>query len=183
MLSKVDSSTFSRIVGAVRLDRDAFGEIDADSGAQRYAIAIVILAGLANGVANAWTSEQGWAAILLGVVGSVIAWALFSGVSFAVAQGVLPGEATLGESTGGGVFRVVGFAQAPNILGIAAAIGALGLLVSFLGLLWMVVCSIVGISVALRVSTGRALAIGLIAGFITLILISLFIALWTGLFF
>jgi hypothetical protein len=175
-------SIFRRVIGTVRLDDSAVADIERDQNATWQAVVVVALAGVANAVGVVLTGDIGYIGIVTGIGGGFLTWALYSGLAYILGAGILPGEATEAEATARGVFRTVGFAHAPNMLGIAIVIGTIGQIASFLGLLWMFVCAIFVLRVALRVTTARAFAIGLISWAITLVITSVAINLFDAVF-
>lgn len=165
-----------RAWGTMRLDLPTIEAIERDDGATVQAVVLVALVGLANGIGVWQTEEIGALGFVTGPAGNVIGWLVFAGVAYAVGTGVLPGEGTEVEASAGGVVRTVGFAQAPNVLGVAVVIGTLGQVLSFAGLVWTLVCGIAALRVALRVTVGRAIAIGVIAGVATLVAATIFVS-------
>jgi hypothetical protein len=172
----------SRILGTLRLNGTVIAEIERDEDATVQAVILVALAGIANGIGVVVTNEIGYLGFVTALGGGFLAWVIFSAAAFFIGAGIMPGDRTELEATSRGVFRTVGFAQAPNILGIAVIIGLVGEIISFGGLLWTLVCGIVALRVALRVSTARAVVIGVIAGVITLIVTGIVTGLFEALF-
>ncbi len=173
MSAEVLGTIPSRFAGVLRLDRDAFAGIDADHRALYQAAAVVVLAGVANGLSIAVNQGTGAAGVALATAGNLAAWGVFAGLVYVVGVGILPGEGTEIEATSAGVYRTIGYAQAPNLLAIVGVIGTLGQIIALAGLVWMFICAIVAASVSLRVETHRALLIAVIAAIPTLILLSI----------
>jgi hypothetical protein len=178
------TSLLVRVLGAISLDRARYAEIDRDPSATWQAGAIVTIVGLANGAGVFVTGDLGAVAFVSAFLGNILAWLVFAGFAYVVGVSVLPGDTTEIEATATGVRRALGFAQAPNVLGAAPfVIGAFaGALLVFAGFLWVIVCGIVSLSVSLRVSSARAVAIALVAAIPTLIVLGLFIALFDAFF-
>lgn len=175
-------SLFPRILGTLRLDNSTFREIERDDGATVQAVSVVALAGLANAIGVIVTDGIGYLGFVTGVGGGFLAWLVFAGSAMIIGIGILPDERTELEATAGGVLRTTGFAQAPNILGIAVVIGLIGEIVSLGGLLWTLVCGIVALRIALHTSTARAVVVGIISGVITLIVTGIALGIFDALF-
>jgi hypothetical protein len=169
-------STPNRVIGTLLLNRDTISRIDADQTAMPQAIGVVLVAGIANGIGVALTEPVGYLDLVTATLGNLVAWILFATIAYAVGVGIMHGDSTEAQTEMSGVLRTIGFAQAPNVLGVAVVIGSLGQLISFLGLMWVLVCGIAALGVSLRVSTGRAIAIGLIAGIVTLLVVGILLS-------
>jgi hypothetical protein len=147
-----------RVLGAVRLEPHAWDEVVADAGALGQAALVVAAAAAA--AAFAAGSHEGRAAALESGLGSLVSWLGFSGLLWAVANWF---RHPLGF---GAALRVVGFAMAPLVLVVLAAIpvdvvqGVVRLVAFalFLGAL------VAGTRQALRVETARAALVCLTAG-------------------
>jgi hypothetical protein len=163
----------ARAAGTAWLDRAVVSSIERDPTAMYQAVTIVVLAGLANGTSIAVNQGTGTTGVALALFGNILAWIVFAGLVYVIGSAVLPGDSTQIEASRSGVFQTIGFAQTPNLLAIAGALGVLGQVIAFTGLIWMFICAVVAASVSLRVSTARALLIALIAGIITLMALSL----------
>ena len=177
METNLAATLVPRVLGTLRLDLPTLEDVERDERAGIQAAVVVLLVGVANGVGVAQTEDIGNLGLLTGPAGNILGWLVFAGVAYVVGTGLLPGEGTEVESSPGGVVRTVGFAQAPNILGIAVVVGAFGQLLAAAGLAWSLICGIAALRVALRVTLGRAIPIRIIAGAATLVAASLFVAL------
>ena len=162
-----------RSIGTARLDPGAISSIESDENAGWSAAVVVGITGLANGLALSQSTDLGYLAIVTAFAGNYVAWLVFGTLVFLIGVGVLPGESTQAEATPGGVLRPLGFATAPNILGVAGVFGITGQVLGLIGLIWMAVCGFVVIRVTLRVTRGRALAIWAISSVLTIMLLNI----------
>ncbi|HMM41872.1 MAG TPA: hypothetical protein PKA95_08220 [Thermomicrobiales bacterium] len=76
-------------------------------------------------------------------------------------------------ATPGELLRTLGFAQAPGVLSVFGLLGVFGAPIVLIGSIWGIVTAIVALKTSLEMSTGRAIAVGIIAGIASLILVAL----------
>ena len=152
-------SLVERMIGVMRLDKPTFEAIEADQSAIPQAATVVLIAAVASGIGS--IGDAGIAGLLIGLVMAPIGWALFSGMAYLIGTKVLAGPETKADV--GEVLRTLGFAQAPGIIMAVAFIPVLGILFSLVSSIWALITAIIALKVSLEVSTGRAIAIGLLA--------------------
>jgi hypothetical protein len=163
-----------RIMGVLTLKAPVFRQIAEDQSATTTAAIIVAVVSLISGVVGAVvissigdqlpqtpggltaTNPIGYAiqTILLGFIG----WGVGSFVMGLVAN-MLGGKTNTGE-----MLRVFGYASIFNLLGIIPCLG-------FIGWILGIIATVLGIREAAEVSTGKAIAIGII-GFIAILIVS-----------
>ena len=168
-LAVMNQSVFSqtlveRAMGILQLDDATYESIEHDSNATTQAAAIVVVVGIASGIGAIRDSA---ANILLGPIGQVISWLIVSALIYFVGTKMIPSGST--EADLGQVLRLVGFAMVPQVANIFGFIPYLGALIAFVASIWGLVCLIKAIKHALEMSTGRAIATGIIASLIALI--------------
>ncbi|MCL4304245.1 MAG: YIP1 family protein [Anaerolineae bacterium] len=119
---------FERIMGVFKLNPNTFEEIEHDQSATGQAAIIVAIVALLNGLGggiSASMNPQGggnfFLSFILFFVWAFIGWAIWSGVTYLVGTSLFGGKADMGE-----MLRVIGFAQAPQVLGIIPCIGIIG---------------------------------------------------------
>lgn len=163
--------TFSeRAIGAAKLDVRAFEEIEADRGATKQALAVVVLSSLAAGIGLSFGPFD--APILGRIVVALIAWVFWAVLTYLIGTRLMPEPQTSADI--GEMLRTIGFAAAPGILRIFGPVPIVGGLVYLAATVWMLVAMVVAIRQALDYkSSGRAVAVCLIAGFIAVVLVSL----------
>jgi hypothetical protein len=152
-----------RLVGAARLHVDTYEEVEADAGATMQAALVVALVSAATAIGRARADVD---AILIGIVGTLASWLIWSGITYLIGDKFLGGTATWGE-----LLRTIGFAQAPGMLFVLAAIPGLTDPVLVAVRLWIFVAVIIAIRQALDFSTGRAILTALF-GFVVLLAIA-----------
>jgi hypothetical protein len=148
------SSLVDRMIGAATLDVPTYEEVEADTEATGQAAVVVALAAVASAVGSV---EGGAVTIFGALVAGLLGWVLWAGVTYLIGDKLLGGTATWGE-----LLRTLGFAQAPGLLYVLAALPLVGGLVRLAVMLWLLVAGIVAIRQALDFTTGRAVATALL---------------------
>ena len=161
-------SIVDRMRGAAMFDVPTYEEVEHDTSATGQAAIVVVLAALAAGIGNVFRGGPG---ILGGIVGSLLGWVAWSGITYFVGTRVFKGTATWGE-----LARTLGFAQAPGLLMIAAIVPLLGWVVRIVVGLWMLGTGIVAIRQALDIDTGKAVMTALV-GWLAMVAVSMVLAL------
>jgi hypothetical protein len=169
------------MIGAAKLDVQTYESIEHDESATTQALTVVIIAAIAGGIGAITESDSPILGLVGGVVGGIVGWILFSAVAYFVGTKLLPGKDT--SATIGQLLRTMGFAQVPGILSVFGILGAIGGIFVFIGSIWGLVTAIVGLRQALDISTGRAIAVGIVAAIasaivLAIILIPFGIAAW-----
>ncbi|MFC1662150.1 YIP1 family protein [Gemmatimonadota bacterium] len=138
-----------RMIGAASLSVDTFEEVEADETATGQAAVVVAMVAVAAAIG---TSGQGFGAALLSPLAALLGWVVWAGVTFFIGTKLFGGTATWGE-----LLRTLGFASAPGILLLVAALPLVGFFVNLLVPLWMLVAGIIAIRQALDFTTGKAI--------------------------
>ena len=145
-----------RIIGVLKLDANVYEEIEADENATTQAeivVAVVeIVGGLIGGGISAAMGGSFLGSFLSQLLSAFIGWLIWSGVTYFVGTSLFGGKATMGE-----MLRVLGFAQAPGILGIIPVCG------SFVGWVWTLACTFIAIRQGLDLDNSKAAMTAVIA--------------------
>jgi hypothetical protein len=160
-------SIVDRMRGAATLDVATYEEVEHDTTATGQAAVVVILAAIASGIG---ALGRGGAGVLTVLVGAVLGWMLWAGITYAIGTRVFGGTATWGE-----LLRTLGFAQAPGVLLVLGIIPVLGWLVRVVVSIWLLATAFVAIRQALDVDTGKALltaAVGWLAWWVVYMVIA-----------
>ena len=162
----------NRVIGVLKLDVNTYEEIEADESATAQAAIVVtivaVIGGLIGGGISAATGGSFLGSFLSQLLGAYISWGVWSVVTYFVGTSLFGGKSTIGE-----MLRVLGFAQAPGILGIIPVCG------SFVGWIWTLVCTFIAIRHGLDLDNGKAAmtaVIAFIAVFIASLIIGAFLA-------
>ncbi len=146
-----------RILGVFRLNPATFEEIENDPSATSQAAIVVaivaLLSALGSGIAGIGSGRfiSGFFGTL---VWTFIAWIIWSAVSWFVGTSLFGGKATLSE-----MMRVIGFAYAPQALGIIPCIGGI------IGGIWSLIASFIAIRQGLDLDNMKTL-LTVLVGFV-----------------
>lgn len=160
-------SIVDRMKGAALLDVDTYEEVEADSTATGQAAGVVAIVAVAQALG---ASGLGVGAMIMGLVGALLGWLIWSGVTYLIGDKLLGGTATWGE-----LLRTIGFAQTPGILIILAAIPILGWGVRFVVGIWVLVAGVLAIRQACDFGTGKAILTAVL-GWLAIVIPSALIA-------
>ena len=141
-------SMSERMIGAALLDVATYEEVEADSTATGQAAGVVAIAAVASAIGSIGAGGPG---IFGGLVGALVGWLLWSGLTYLIGDKLMGGTATWGE-----LLRTIGFAQAPGIFLALAIVPILGWLVALAVGIWLLITGIVAIRQALDIGTGKA---------------------------
>ncbi len=155
-----DRSLVDRAIGAARLDIPTYEEVEADRNATGQAAVVVAVSAVCSAIGSIGEGTNG---ILGALIGGIIGWLIWSGVTYLIGTMLFGGTADWGE-----LLRTLGFAQAPGVLYILGIIPFLGVLVKFAVAIWILVAGIIAIRQALDISTGKAVLTAIV-GWLALI--------------
>ncbi|MBI4506689.1 MAG: YIP1 family protein [Chloroflexi bacterium] len=172
-MQPASASLTDRMLRAARLDVRLYEEVEAEVGATRQALWVVIIAALADGLGTALGGAllgRGapgiFGGLVVGAAGAVVGWIVWSYLTYWIGTRFFEGRATPGE-----LLRTIGFAQSPRVLNVASFVPLLGGLVQVAVALWLLVAGIVAIRQALDVSTGKAIATA-VGGWLAMLVVS-----------
>ena len=168
------ASFTERLLGAATLNVHTYEEVEADTTAMGQAIGVVILSSLAAGIGNIGHGGPG---ILAAVVGALLGWLIWAGLTYLIGTRLLPEPRT--RANWSQLLRTTGFAAAPGIVRVLGIIPLLGWLALGIASLWMLAAFVVAVRQALDyTSTGRAVGvclIGWVANGVIFLLLRLFV--------
>jgi hypothetical protein len=146
---------FNRIMGVFKLDVNTFEEIEHDESATGQAALVVALVALLAGVGSGLGARIGngdfLTSFIFTLIWAFVGWFLWSAVSYFVGTSLFGGKATLNE-----MLRVIGFAQAPQLLGIIPCLGGL------VGAIWALIAGFIAIRQGLDLDNTKAFLTALI---------------------
>ncbi len=150
-------SLIDRMVGVSTLKPAVFSDIRRDVDATTQALAVVAIAAIAAGIGAIGSDQPG---IIWQVVMAVVGWVVFSLVAFFIGSifASKTESITLGQ-----VLRLIGFAQAPKVLGALAFIPLIGVIAGFFAAIWFLIVAIYALREAFNVPTGTAAGIGVLS--------------------
>jgi hypothetical protein len=160
-------------MGVFKLESATFEDIEHDPAATSQAAIVVLIVAFVLAVGTGFAglvNGQGYLPNFLSTfLGSLVGWVLISAILYFVGTTFFKGDATLGE-----MLRVVGFAYAPQILGVIPCLGW------FIGLIWTLAALLVATRQGLDISTGKAFVTIIIAGIAYLIVTLVFATIFGG---
>lgn len=152
-----------RLLAALALDSRLYEEVEADRGATLQAAVVVVLAAAAAGIGEAGIGDGAPRVMAVVAMVSLLAWAAWALVIYALGTGVLPERNTAADP--GQLLRTLGFAAAPGLFRAFEVFGQTRWFVLPLTSIWMVLAMVVAIRQALDyTSTARAVALSLLGG-------------------
>ena len=158
----------------MKLDPNAFEDVERDSTAIGQSVGVIALAAVAAGIGSIYAG--GLTGIVSMTIMSVIGFLIWSLIVWLVGTKVLPEPATKADFPE--TFRVLGFSAAPGlasvltIVGIVPLIGWLfALLISLVIWLWQIAAMVIAVRQVLDYSTtGKAIVVVLIGFVINLVI-------------
>lgn len=149
---------FNRMIRAAKLDVAFYNEVEADTSLNQEALMVVIITAVASGVGSfigGILLGQGIGGALIGlvfgIVMGIVGYYIWAYLTQFIGTRLFQGTADVGE-----LLRTLGYATAPQILGIFALIPCAGSLVALVGALWSLVAGVVAVREALDLDTGKA---------------------------
>ena len=145
-----------RAMRAIRGEAALFEEVEKDPAATTEALIIVAVTAVSLGIGSAagamvmGAPGGGVVRLLVGVIGALVGWAVFSFVTYFIGTKFFGADATWEE-----VLRTLGYAYTPMVVGIVGIIPIIGGLIILIAALWTLYLAFVAIRSALDVDTGK----------------------------
>jgi hypothetical protein len=169
---QLSSSSFvDRVIGALRLDPTIYEEVEHDTDATWQAALVVAVATIFSGVGSSGGNTGG---LIGGVLAALVFWAIFALFAYVVGAYLLKGPQT--SATFGEVLRTLGFSYAPSLVAILGLIPSIGFLFTFIAAIWSLIASVIALRQAFEVSTGRAVAIVVVAFLAMFVVVAIIVA-------
>ena len=163
---------FERIIGVFKLDVNTFEEIEHDPGATGQAATIVgivaLLAAVGSGFGAAFGDGNFLSSFLSTLIWTFIGWIVWSGITYVVGTSLFGGVADMGE-----MLRVIGFAYAPQILGVIPCTGWL------VGTIWSLIAGFVAVRQGLDLDNVKAF-LTIVVGFLVYVIGGVLVAMFTA---
>lgn len=148
-----------RIVRAIRLDWTVFREIAQDQNAMKEAAIIVVLVSILSAFGNAVASGNFIVTLLVSLILSIIVgWIGWAVLTYLVGTLLFKGKTDIPE-----MMRVLGYANAPNLLGLFRFIPCVGFLISLIGSILAFIAGFIAVREAMDSDTGTAILTVLIS--------------------
>ncbi len=163
------ASMVDRIVRAAKLDAQLYEEVEADKGALGQAMAVVVLASVAGGVGSGRLG--GLSGILIGTLGTLIAWFIWAALTYFIGTKILPESTTRADV--GELLRTTGFSSSPGLIRVLGLVPGITGIVFLVSGIWMLIAMIIAVRQALDYrSTFRAVG-GCVIGWIVQVVVLL----------
>jgi len=169
------STLIDRLIRASKLDANLYEEVEADKGATRQAVGIVVLSSIAAGIGS--TGKEWHVTILMGTVFALMGWFVWAYLIYFIGAKVFPEPQT--ETDLGELLRAIGFSSSPGLIRVLGIIPGLTWVVFIGALVWMLMATVIAVRQALDyTSTLRAIGVCVIGWMIQLSMVLLFFSIW-----
>jgi hypothetical protein len=150
------------MIRAAKLDAQLYEEVEADRGAMREAMTVVVLSAVAAGIGN--LANGGLLGIISGTIGALVGWYIWAFLTYFIGTRLLPEPDTKADH--GELLRTIGFSSAPGLIRVFGIIPGLTTFVFAVAGGWMLVAMVIAVRQALDYkSTWRAIGVCVI-GFV-----------------
>ena len=167
-----------RIIRIIKLDFSVFKEIESDPNATTEAAIVVAGATLLSSLGSAFgAARPGQAAVgafFSGLIGGLLGWVVWAAVTHYVGRALYKSGGTFQS-----MLRVLGYASAPQCLGILGFIPCFGALAAMAGAVLSLIAGVMAISEGLDVDTTQAIIVAVI-GWVALFAVTWLIGLVFG---
>ena len=153
----------ARMLGAARLNKETFEDVEHDRGATLQAMAVVILVSVASGIGGVLGGEVDiLRGVLFGVIRGVLSWGVWAAAALLIGTTILKTPST--HADWGEVARGTGFAQTPGLLNVLVFVPVLGEIVRVVTFFWQLAAMLMAVRESLDYdSLWRAFFVVLIA--------------------
>lgn len=158
-----------RVIRIIKLDFPVFKDIESDPNATTEAAIIVAAASVLSAIGSAFASDRPVMAFLGGVISGVLGWIVWSYVSHFVGGVLYQSKGTFEN-----MLRVIGYANAPHLLGILNIIPCVGWIGGLVGAILALIASVMALREGLDLETGQAIVVALV-GWFALLLVSIIV--------
>jgi len=166
-----------RMIRAAKLDVSLYEEVEADRGALKQAMGVVVLSSLAMGLGN--LGIAGGSAIIMGIIAGLVGWFIWAYITFFIGTKLLAEPQTRADH--GELLRTIGFSSSPGLIRILGIIPGLWQIVNMIASIWMLSAMIVAVRQALDYrSTLRAIGVCLIGWIVQAVLLGFMFVLLGG---
>lgn len=163
-----------RIVRAAKLDASLYEEVEADEGALKQAMGVVVLASVAAGLGA--SVHTGIGGLILGTIAALLGWYIWAYLTYWIGTKILPEAQT--EADLGQLLRTTGFSSSPGLIRLLGVIPGLSGLIFTVASIWMLVAMVIAVRQALDyTSTFRAVGVCLIGWVIQILILALLLSL------
>ncbi len=139
------ASIKDRMIRAAKLDARLYEEVEADRGAMRQAMTVVVLSAVAAGIGN--VANGGLLGIIGGTIGALVGWYIWAFLTYFIGTRLLPEPNTRADHRE--LLRTIGFSSAPGLIRVFGIIPGLNTVVFAVAGGWMLVAMVIAVRQAL----------------------------------
>lgn len=148
-----------RIMRAIRLDASVFREIAEDKNAMTEAAIIVVIVAILSSIGSAIGSGNFFVTLIVTLLLAILVnWILWAVLTFFVGVYLFQGKSDIPE-----MMRVLGYANAPNLLGLFAFIPCVGWIIALVGAILAFIAGFMAVRESMEFDTGKAILTVLIS--------------------
>ena len=161
-----------RMIRAAKLDVDLYEEVEADQGALRQAMLVVVLSSVAAGIGS--FGQGGLGGVLIGMIVAIVGWYIWAYLTYFIGTRLLPEPQTKADH--GELLRTIRFSSSPGLIRVLGIIPGLTEIVFLVASIWMLTAMVIAVRQALDYeSTWRAVGVCVIGWIVqTIFLVLLF---------
>ena len=163
-----------RIMRVIKLDFPVFKDIESDPNATTEAAIIVVVTTLLSAFGSALWSGRFFSEFIREVFNGIVGWVAVAGVAYFVAKSLFNGKGTLE-----GMLRVLGYANAPRLLGILGIIPCVGWIGVLAGWILFLIMGFMAIREGMDLDAGQAIIV-IVVGLIALVVVNVIFLLIFG---
>jgi hypothetical protein len=141
-----------RIVRAIRLDWTVFREIAQDRDAMKQAAIIVAIVSFLTAVGSGLAKHSLVSFIVAWLVAILVGWIGWAVITYLVGTAVFKADTNIPE-----MMRVLGYANAPHLLGLFSFVPCVGWLFPVAGWILALVAGVLAVREAMDLDTGNAI--------------------------
>jgi len=155
-----------RILRAIRLDSTVYREIAEDQNAMSEAAIIVAIVAVLSAFGRAIGSGSFFLSLIVTLLTAIlVSWILWAVLTYFVGTALFKGKSDIPE-----MMRVLGYANAPNLLGVFGFIPCVGWIIALLGAILSFIAGFMAVREAMEFDTGSAIVTVLISWVIAVVI-------------
>ncbi len=156
-----------RIIRAIRLEPGLYREAARSEKLMGESLLVVLAVALLSGIGNMFGADRPVFSFIAEIFNSILfGWLLWSLIAYFVGKTFFEGKSSMNE-----LLRAVGYASAPRLLSLFAAIPCLGWVIALLGGILSLVAVVIAIREAMLFDTDKAIITAII-GFVLYLMTS-----------
>jgi hypothetical protein len=161
----------NRMIRAAKLDVQLYEEVEADTGALRQAMVVVILSSIAAGIGS--VGLGGVRGIIFGILFSLAGWYVWAFLTYLIGARIFPEAQT--KTDHGELLRTIGFSSSPGIIRIFGIVPLFTGIIFFIASVWMFVAMVIAVRQALDYkSTPRAVGVCIVGWLVQAVILAIF---------